>query len=289
MEIKNIWPGRLALGEGPMWHPQEKVLYFFDIAEWQLYRFDPKTGEHQSWSLPDFIGSVVPRKQGGIVATVGQDVVAIEIPSGKITRLAKIIPDNRPDLRMNDGKCDRLGRFWIGVANINTKNPQGGLFRLDPDGTVTQMESAVTVSNGLGWSPDDKTFYYTDGYTHGFLYAYDFNLAEGTISNRRILAKSQMPVEPDGLTVDSAGFIYQAMWNGWKIVRYTSDGKINQEIGMPVERPTSCIFGGEELDTLFITSCSRSLDELLLLPEPAGSLFAIKMPVKGLPEHAFAG
>ena len=152
MDIKKIWSGKLAIGECPMWHPTEKVLYFIDIAERMLYRLDPQTLGLEKWSLPYFIGTVVPRKKGGLVATIGQDAVIIEMPSGKIEKLAQIIPDNRPDLRMNDGKCDSLGRFWIGVANLNLEDPQGGLFRLDPDGTVTQMESKITISNGMGVS-----------------------------------------------------------------------------------------------------------------------------------------
>lgn len=289
MQINCIWEGPAALGEGPLWHPEENVLYFIDIAKKSLHRIDPATQDHQSWLMPDFIGTVVPRAKGGLIATVGQHVVSIEIPSGKITPIIKVIPDGRADLRMNDGKCDRSGRFWIGVANVDVKNPQGGLFCLHADGTLMQMESGITISNGLGWSPDNSTFYYTDGLKYR-VYAYDFDLSTGKISNRRVfLQYDPSPCEPDGLTVDCAGYVWEAVWNSGKVYRYAPDGTLDTTVDMPVTRPTSCIIGGKNYDTLYVTSCSASIGETQSLPSPAGGIFAIPLKVQGLPEASFSG
>ncbi len=288
MDINIIWKGPAALGEGPMWHVQQQKLYWIDIAKPTLHELDPNNNEHRSWKMPDIIGAIAPRANGGLVASMGDSVVGIDLPSGEITPIVKVI-SGRGDLRLNDGKCDRLGRYWIGVANLDVKHPKGGLFRLNPDGQLTQMESGITISNGLGWSPDNKTFYYTNGLEY-IIYQYDFDLETGEISNRRTFVKlEKSEVEPDGLTVDSEGFVWAAQYNGGKIVRYSPNGTIDREIIIPVKRPTSCIFGGANLDRLYVTSCSRDITETTTLPPPAGALFAIDVGIKGLPEPVFQG
>lgn len=288
MQIETIWESPDGLGEGPIWHADEQVLYWLDILKPSLKRLNPATGEYREWPIPEHIGSVVPRAQGGLVATMGNRVVAIDMPSGTISTLVEV-PQWRDDIRMNDGKCDRKGRYWFGVANLSVEDPKGRLYRLDPDGTLTQMEEKITISNGLGWSPDNKKFYYTDGLKYR-IYQYDYDLERGDISNRQTFIQlDKTPIEPDGLTVDSEGYVWDAQWNSWKILRYSPDGKMSMEIEMPVQRPTSCIFGGPNLDILYVTSSSQNLGEDSVLPPPAGGLFAIDVGVRGLPEPAFTG
>jgi len=288
MQIETIWESPDGLGEGPLWHAGEQVLYWLDILKPVLKRLDPATGEYQEWPIPEHIGSVVPRAQGGLVATMGNRVVAIDMPSGNISTLVEV-PHWRDDIRMNDGKCDRKGRYWFGVANLSVEDPKGRLYRLDPDGTLTQMEEKITISNGLGWSPDNKKFYYTDGLKYR-IYQYDYDLESGALSNRETFIQlDKTPIEPDGLTVDSEGYIWDAQWNSWKIFRYAPDGKMAMAIDMPVQRPTSCIFGGPNLDILYVTSSSQNIGEDKALPPPAGGLFAINVGVRGLPEPTFAG
>lgn len=284
-----IWRGPDALGEGPMWHVTEQALYWIDIVQHLLHRLDPKQNTHHVWTMPDVIGSVVPRAAGGVVVTVGHRVLAVDIPSGHMHEIAQIAPWSQ-SMRMNDGKCDALGRFWIGVADArDVDKPVGGLYRLDSNGQITQMEKEITISNGLGWSPDHRKFYYTDGLRYR-IYQYDFDLATGTISNRSVfLQLDKSPIEPDGLTVDEEGYIWQAQWNSGKIFRYSPQGHLDRTIEIPVQRPTSCIFGGTHLDTLYVTSCAQAFGEHKPLPAPAGSVFAIHVGVKGLPEPAFAG
>ncbi len=288
MDIGCIFEGPMDLGEGPMWHVKEQALYWIDIANPSLHRLEFTSNQHQSWKMPAVIGAIAPHAHGGLIAAVGEEVVKIDLPSGEITPIVSVI-SGQSELRLNDGKCDRAGRFWVGAACFDRENPTGGLFRLDVEGSLTQMEGGMTISNGLGWSPDNKTFYYTNGLEY-VIYAYDFDLAKGEISNRRVFAKlPEGPVEPDGLTIDSEGYVWAARWNAGMVVRYAPDGRIDRELYMPISRPTSCIFGGPNLETLFITSCSKSIGENLRLPSPAGAIFAIDVGVKGLPEPEFLG
>ncbi len=288
---KLSYPGSVpaALGEGPMWDPKEKKLYWLDIAEYSVHYLAIETNEHKSWKMPEIIGALVLRASGGLIVAVGNSIYSLELENNKLEKIVTLPTTTHTGLRFNDGKCDRLGRFWVGMADRSLENPQGGLFRIDPDGTATQMEYGITISNGLGWSPDDKIFYFTDTLRH-CVYQYDFDLALGQISNRRIFIQIK-PEDgfPDGLTIDSAGFIWLALWDGGKILRISPDGNIDREIKFPIKRPTSCIFGGENFQTLFVTSCSRDINEDKTLPEPAGALFSLDLSISGLPETSFAG
>ena len=286
MKIQQIWSGPAALGEGPLWHPIEHVLYWVDIAGQQLHRLDIKTHQHRLWDMPALIGCIAPTTNGNLIAGIGDEICYIELPSGKVTPRIKI-PDG---LRINDGKCDRQGRLWLGT--ICVEKPIAHLYRFDPDGKLHTMLDGIHVSNGLDWSLDDQTFYYTDSMTHQ-IFQFDFDADTGQISRRRsfITLPSEQGV-PDGLTIDAQGNIWSAHWNGWKVVQYTANGQIAQTINMPVQRPTSCTFGGANLDTLFITSCSIDVGEPIdkTLDLPAGSVFAIRIPeVIGLPANTFGG
>lgn len=194
---------------------------------------------------------------------------------------------DKPEARFNDGAVDRQGRFWAGTISEGFAN---SLYRLDPDGTVQKMETGIGISNGIGWSPDNKTMYFTDTPAR-VIYAYDFDLATGAIENRRTFV--QVPEEegfPDGLTVDSEGFIWSAHWDGWKITRYDPTGKVEREIQVLVQRPTSCTFGGAELNELYLTSASVGLSQAALKDQPlAGDLFRLKVEVKGLEEPKYLG
>ncbi len=284
--IDIVWRGPNQLGEGPMWHAKEQALYWIDIAAHKIHRLDWQTKQHQAWTTPAVIGALVINESGGMLAAIGNEVMQVDLAKNKYESIGEIFPKHRTDLRANDGKCDRAGRFWIGVANLDLHHPQGGLYCLDK-GKLTQHETGITISNGLGWSPDNKIFYYTDGLKY-CVYQYDFDLAQGEISNRRpFIQLEKSPIEPDGLTVDSEGNIWQAQWNSHKIFCYAPNGKLITTIPMPVQRPTSCIFGGEDLKTLFVTSCSQSIGEKDILPSPAGAVFALEMQLPGLLEPTY--
>ena len=169
-------------------------------------------------------------------------------------------------------------------------DPVNSLFRLDPDRSIHRMESGICISNGLGWSPDLSTFYYTDSLTR-MIYAYDYEAQTGAIRNRRVF--DHVPQDgglPDGLAVDTQGYIWSARWGGWKVVRYAPDGRVDREVAIPVEFPTSCAFGGENLNELYITSAWIEVLPTARSAQPlAGDLFRLKVDVPGLPEPFFAG
>jgi sugar lactone lactonase YvrE len=286
--IKIAWSGRAALGESGMWHPIEKKLYWIDITKGHINRLDVETGENQYVKVSGILGTVVGSSRGGVLATLSNNIISFDFANQEFATIATVFPADRKDLRMNDGKCDRRGRFWIGVAS-QEKTGHGGLYRYDIDGTLTLMEKDVIFSNGLTWSPDNKYFYYVDTAKY-CVYKYDFDLDKGTINNLSILLKLDNPSDkPDGLTIDREGFLWLALYNGGKIIRIRPNGEIDNTIVLPVERPTSCVFGGHDEATLFVTSCSRDLHEVETLKSPAGDIFALQVKIGGLPEPLFNG
>ena len=287
MKVKCAFRSRDTLGEGPIWCIEEQALYWVDIQQPALQRWHPATGEHKVWQMPSEIGSYALRESGGAVVALGTGLAWLDLSSGDVTPIVDPEADMAEN-RFNDGKCDRQGRFWAGTMPLKERGPLGALYRLDPDGIVHKMRERVSVSNGLGWSLDNRTMYYTDSPT-GNIYAYDFDPDMGKISNERIFAHTDNGF-PDGLTVDGEGYVWSAKWDGWRIVRYAPDGSIDREIKMPVQRPTSCMFGGPELRHLFVTSATINLTEAELAAQPlAGSVFVIETDVAGLPEPRFAG
>ncbi len=287
--VRCVQPAGAILGEGPLWCPREQALYWLDIKRPAIFRFDPRAGQTGNWALPSDIGCMALREQGGMVVGLRTGFAFLDLESGAVTPVADPEAD-RPDNRFNDGKVDRQGRFWAGTLNDAESQPLGSLYRLDPDGTVTLMQDGAVVSNGIGWSPDDRTMYFTDSVVRT-IWAFDFDPGSGAIANRRIFAEAPDGTGyPDGLTVDSEGFIWSAVWDGWRIVRYDPAGRIDREVVVPVQRPTSCMLGGPDLKTLYVTSASIHLDAGALERGPlAGGLFALEVDTAGLPEPRFAG
>lgn len=287
MQAKCIFEQRNILAEGPVWHPQEQALYWVDIPNYKLHRLEPHAGVHRSWKLHTEIGCLGLHANGGLIAALRTGFAHIEIPSGKVTMLNEPIK-NRSDVMFNDGKCDRQGRFWAGTKDVKEAQPLGNIYRLDQDHSCHEITTGFTVSNGLAWSPDNKIMYICDSPTR-HIYQYDFNANTGTISNQRIFAT--VPEDagyPDGLTVDSEGYIWSAHWNGWRITRYKPNGQIDLVIPMPVPHVTSCCFGGINNKTLYITSASRDLSQQKLAKaSQAGYIFALETSIKGLPEPIY--
>ena len=290
-DIELVLDCKNTLGEGPMWSVKEQLLYWVDIESHAVHRLDPATGAHESYDLGQRVGTVVLRESGGFVVALQDGLYLWDQASG----LQPIIdpePD-KPENRFNDGAVDRQGRFWAGTMAMGNGGAVGALYRLDKDQSLQKMVSDIIISNGLGWSPDNKTMYYADtGYRK--IWAYDFDPATGAIENRRDFAF--VPDEPgngapDGLTVDSEGFVWSARWGGWKIVRYDPAGKIEREVAIPAERITSVMFGGPNLDDLYVTSARIGFNEATdndTQPH-AGGLFRLQPGVRGLPEVAYGG
>jgi sugar lactone lactonase YvrE len=276
------------LGEVPVWDVAEAALYWVDIEGRLLQRFHPATGDVRTWPLPERIGSFALRESGGFVVAFASGF-AFMAEDGRIDWIARPEAD-RPGNRFNDGKCDRQGRFWAGTMDDSLAARTGALYRLDPDLSVTTLETGIGISNSLAWSPDDRTFYFADTLDRE-IRAYDYDAASGSIANRRVFtAMAGRPGAPDGSTVDAEGYLWNAEWDGWAVVRYAPDGSVDRVVDLPVQKPTSCIFGGPDLSTLYVTTAIWDLSPADLERQPwAGSLLAVDAGVQGLPETRFAG
>lgn len=277
-------PAANKLGEGPLWHKAEEALYWVDIEGHCFHRFFPKTQIQEIFQVGQPIGCLAFCTSSRLVLGLRDGLAFWDWSTGSIEIVAN--PEaGRKGARFNDGKVDGNGRLWAGTLG---EDDQSFLYRLDSDGTIHTMETGVSISNGLGWSPDNRQMYYTDSPLR-VIYSYDFNLETGSVSNRRDFVR--VPADdgyPDGLSVDRDGFVWSAHWDGWRITRYDPDGKIERVIPMPVQRPTSCTFGGPDLDQLFITSAWTGLHEIDRREQPlAGDLFHIQTDIIGQQENLF--
>jgi L-arabinonolactonase len=287
-DVRCIQPANAILGEGPCWNSGEGVLYWVDIKRPAVFRFDPSRGQTGHWPMPRPVGCVATSQSPLRLVFADADGFGfLDLATGQITRIADPESD-LPGNRFNDGKVDRAGRFWAGTIDAECVKPSGSLYRLDPGGSVHRMASGFICSNGLGWSPDDRTMYFVDSMVRT-VWAYEFDCASGELGARRVFAElSGADGVPDGLTVDGQGFVWVAVWDGWRVIRYAPDGTIDTEVRMPVQRPSSCTFGGPGLRTLYITSACVELGWNALRRGPlAGALFALECSVAGLPEVAF--
>ncbi len=274
------------LGECPLWCDREQVVWWIDSRGPSLKRWDPATGRTRVLDLPAVVGSVALREKGGMLAALQSGIHFLDPESGAL-RLAAQPEAHLPENRFNDGRCDRAGRFWAGTMSDARREPTGSLYRLSKDLSCTHMRGDVVVPNSIAWSPDNRTMYFAD--THrNTIWAYDFDLAGGEIANARVFAAGGG--RPDGSCVDAEGCLWNAEYGGWRIVRYTPEGRIDRKIDLPVANPTCCCFGGKDLDTLYVTSATQRLTPEDLAKQPlAGSLFAMRPGVRGLPEARFAG
>jgi sugar lactone lactonase YvrE len=287
-EIRLFADAACALGEGPIWDDVDQVLFWVDIEGRRLFCRDGNWATTQSWDMPERIGSFALRAGGGMVCALQSGFAFFDPATRRIDWIA------RPDAakggnRFNDGKCDRAGRFWSGTMDAGgTRN--GSLFRLDPGGSVHRMADGIGVPNSIAWSPDDRHFYFADT-SDSAIYVYDFDAMTGAIANRRLFASTRSePAWPDGSTVDAEGYLWNAQWGGWRLVRYAPDGTIDRVVLLPVQYPTSCAFGGPDLATLFVTSAIWDLTESQRAAQSwAGAVLALEPGVRGLPEPRFAG
>jgi sugar lactone lactonase YvrE len=290
------------LGEGPVWDVDEGRLYWLDgtgqrVGNPAIWRLDPETGKVENWRLDKDIGALALRKGGGAVMALADGFYFFDFETGKLELITKIEDDN-PRTRLNDGKCDRRGRFFAGGMDDKEELAICGLWRLDPDLSTTRVDEGIICSNGPCWSPDDKTFYFADTFQEAF-WAYDYDVETGTLSNKRVFATTKNdPGVADGSTVDEEGFLWNAQLISGDLVRYAPDGSVDRRIGMPVNNITSVMFGGDDLDVLYVTSMARVKhpavhDHFKKRAKPqylAGSLFAVTgLGIRGVPEPRFAG
>ena len=284
LDVEVITELRAELGEGPFWDERIGRLGWVDIVGKVVHLTDPASGATEDFATPSHVGAVVPRAAGGYLAAL-QDGFWV-LGDGPVRRLAHVA-DTGTRLRFNDGKCDPAGRLWAGTMSYDHETPAAALYRLDHDGAVTPMLAGVTISNGLAWSGDGSTMFYIDTPTRR-IEAFDFDVAAGTISGRRTIV--ELPADhghPDGMTIDAADGLWVACWGGGAVRRFV-DGVLDVEVLLPVSQPTSCAFGGPDLDELYITSARQNLRPPELVEQPlAGALLRVRPGVCGVPTVAF--
>ncbi len=283
---QNILDARARLGEGPIWDTVSQRLFWVDVYNHRVHQFDPATGQNRYFNTGEVVSALAPSSPGYLVIALKDSLAELDLQTGEIFPLVQLELSSRVDTRCNDGKCDPQGRFWIGTVSDTPE--KAALYRYDPGGSVDIMETGLTISNGLGWSPDGKTFYLTDSFQHK-IFAYDFDGDAGTIHNRRVLVDlSDEPVEPDGLTIDTQGNIWSALWDGWAIACFDPTGYELFRVKMPVPRPTSVTFGGPDLNDLYITSASVGLSQKEVQEcYTSGDLFRLSTELKGMPTYGF--
>jgi sugar lactone lactonase YvrE len=228
--------------------------------------------------------------RGGLLLALAKQLAFYE-PGGELELLMGVEYDE-PRNRFNDGKVDRRGRYWAGTMNdVDWDTPSGSLYRLDPSVELSRLRSSVVCANGLGWSPDDRTFYFGESFRYA-IFAYDFDADAGALSARRVFATVDRGsgAFPDGLTVDAEGGVWSVQNGAGRVVRYAPDGMVTHEVEVPLPQPTSCIFGGRDLDVLYITTSRQKMTPEQLERYPlSGSVFAVRPGLSGVPEPLFAG
>jgi sugar lactone lactonase YvrE len=282
---QNVLTARARLGECPVWDADRQQLFWVDVYNHRVHQFDPASGQDRYFDVGDVVSAIVLTDGEPLLIALGNRLALLNLQTGELATLHQVqFPHS--ETRFNDGKCDPQGRFWIG--SVSEAVGQAMLYRYDPDGSWQVMETGLTISNGLGWSPDGSTFYLTDSAPH-YIYAYDFEAETGTIHNRRLLVDlSQEAVEPDGLTIDQQGNLWSALWNGWGIAGFDPAGQEFSRVVLPVQRPTSLTFGGENLATLYVTSASVGLSQQEIQQGfYAGDLFQVAISAMGMPTQRF--
>jgi sugar lactone lactonase YvrE len=277
-----------VIGEGPRWNAPEQRLYWVDFIENRnIHSWHPATQELRTYPTPAPVSALGFRRTGDLIVATGGQIATFNLATQKLSSFTSL--EDQPGMRLNDGAVDADGRFWVGSMHSEKQDePHGSLYRFDADGSVHKMDGGFTVSNGLGWSPDRRTFYFIDTFRR-VIYAYDFIAATGAIGNRRVFTRTvEADGYPDGLAVDAEGHVLVAFWGGWKVVRYDPDGKQEREIRFPVANPTACAFGGRDLDELYVTTARLGLnaDELAKQPS-AGDLFRVRLNIQGQEEPLF--
>ncbi len=276
------------LGEVPVWDVREQALYWVDIEGKLLQRFRPATGAVDNWEMPERIACFALREKGGLIVAFASGIALYDLDSGAIDWIARPEAD-KPGNRFNEGKCDRDGRFWAGTMDDSLAAHTGALYRVDADLSVHKVFSEIGISNFFVWSLENDTFFFADTLDHA-IYRFDYDHASGTVSNRRKIVDTGPEGAPDGGTIDAEGYLWNAEWDGWRLVRYAPDGTVDRVVELPVQKPTSCMFGGPDLRTLYVTSAIWDLTPEKLRDQPqAGGLFAVDVGVAGVPEPRFAG
>ncbi|WP_372437478.1 SMP-30/gluconolactonase/LRE family protein [Pseudomonas chlororaphis subsp. aureofaciens] len=282
---------RAQLGEGPFWDAPDQALYWVDIAGRQALRL---CGERlQAWQLPEPVSAFIPCERGDALVTLSSGVYRLDLGSAPAApRLSLLcVADPQPGNRANDARCDAQGRLWLGTMQNNigeqgedlpVRRRSGGLFRIDAQARVTPLLQGLGIPNTLLWSEDASRLYFADS-LDGTLYQYPI-ASDGRLEPARSWFGPHPRGVPDGSAMDAQGYIWNARWDGGCLLRLAPDGEVDRVLELPVSRPTSCVFGGADLKTLYITSAASPLDHPL-----DGAVLAVRVDTPGMLCHRFAG
>ena len=281
MNLEIILDAKATLGEGPAWDSKTQTLYWLDILEKRIYADTRILAE-----LDDFVGCIAPRKNGNLLVGKRFSFADLEPDSGQVTVLASV--NEPPQNRFNDGKCDPAGRFLAGTMDMNEKDASGTLYSFDGS-QVTRLLDGIRISNGLAWSVDHQTFYYIDTPTRE-VKAFDYDIANGQIVNPRVVIRVPESLGwPDGMTSDTEGNLWIAIWGGAQVTKWNpNSGKLLEQIPVPALHTSSCVFGGANMNELYVTSARAGMSEDNIKKYPlSGGLFKVVTNVEGMPTFEF--
>ena len=278
MEPELVADYQCEVGEGPLWHPMEKLLYWSDIPRGRMYRLDPSTGDHEQFYDGETVGGFTFQEDGSLLLFMEKGAIATW-RDGKLSYIIEDIPEER-DTRFNDVIADPAGRVFCGT--MPGPDHAARLYRLDVDGSLTVVLEGIGISNGMGYTPDRSQMYYTDS-TARQIYLFDYDADTGAIANQRVFLETDDDgTIPDGMTVDAEGFVWSARFGGWSLHRYAPDGTEERTVRFPAKNLTSLIFAGDDLTDIYVTSAggqNRPEDGAA-----AGGLFRLNLGIKGIPE-----
>jgi D-xylonolactonase len=278
MDPKIVADYQCVTGEGPLWHPQEQRVYWVDIPTGRMFRYDPMTGQHEQCYNGDVIGGFTIQANGDLLLFMARGAIKIW-REGSLTNVVDEIPDEA-DSRFNDVIADPAGRVFCGT--MSTPQRMGKLYRLDTDGSIRPVVDEVGTSNGMGFTADRKSMYYTDSRARE-IYLYDYDEASGEISNRRLFVKTPDDEGvPDGMTVDAEGYVWGARWDGGCMVRYAPDGTEERRVLFPAKKVSSVTFGGPDYTDMYVTTAGGQ--NKTTEGAGAGALFHLNLGIQGVPE-----
>jgi D-xylonolactonase len=280
MQPELIADYKCECGEGPLWHPMEKRLYWLDIVNPRMFWYDPATGHHEQFDVGRVVGGFTIQADGALLLFMDRGSIGTW-KNGKMRMIVEDIPDERTT-RFNDVFADSAGRVFCGT--MPTKDRPGRLYRLDRDGSLHLLQDGVSCSNGMGLTLDRKQLYYTDSEAYE-IYLFDYDAATGDLTNKRIFVKHGAEHGlPDGMTVDAQGYVWSAHWDGNCLIRYNPKGEEVSRIQFPAKKVSSVIFGGDDYSDMYVTTAGGANKPVE--GEGAGALFRLRVPgVRGLPEY----
>lgn len=288
--LRCVVPGSDVLGETPLWCEQTQSVLWLDIEQARLQRFHPASGRHDVFQFDErYVGSLaLLRRPGRVLLGLDLALVTFDLGTGQRELVCQVEPAGGIDNRLNDGRCDSRGRFWVGTMDNQLHRGNGSVYRVDPDGSVHRQFGDVIVANTIALSPSEDTLYFSDTRRYT-TWRFPLDPERGTLGERRVFVDhTAVRDRPDGACVDAEGYVWNAIFAGRRVVRHAPDGRVDRVIPLPVSNPTCVCFGGPELRTLYITTAQRFLTRRQLRDEPlSGSLLAIDVGVPGLPERRF--